>query len=172
MHLTKFLRRADQSLHMSAPPVQELYGVKIRKLPVGKYLQVLRTMEDLPQTLLSALFPEGGSMPEFLAKLEHLDRNGIIGLAMRLLTVLPEQFCRTVSDLLDIPSERLLDPDAPDALSLAELAEILEAAWKANDLTDFFGTVRRLLTPAGRTPHSGSSAGSPLPKVSASPARN
>lgn len=172
MNVQRFLRRPDKSLRMSVPPVQELYGVKIRKLPMGKYLQVLRAMEDLPAVVLGELFPGCDSMPKMLSMLEHIDRGGMTKLAVRLLAVLPEQFCRMVSSLLDIPSERLLNPDASDALGLAELAEILEAAWKANDLSGFFGTVRRLLTPAGQTPNSGSNAGSQSRKVWASPGRS
>lgn len=161
--LNRLLHKPDKSLRMSAPPERELYGVKIRKLPVGKYLQVLRSIDELPAVLLEAAAPGAASPLEGLLSLEKLDGEGVSKLALRLLTVIPEQFCRTVSGLLDIPPARLLDPDAPDALALSELAEILEAAWEANDMTAFFGTVRRLATPADRRPSTGSSAGSPSP---------
>lgn len=157
--LKHLLHRSDKSLRMSAPPTQELYGVKIRKLPVGKYLQVLRALDELPEVILSAALPGCTSMLEALAMLEKLDEKALAQIAVRLLTAVPEQFCRAVSELLDIPQERLLDPDAPDALGLSELAEILAAAWQANDMTDFFGTVRRLIPPADRKANTGSNAG-------------
>ncbi|WP_050697727.1 hypothetical protein [Anaeromassilibacillus senegalensis] len=157
--LKHLLHTSDKSLRMSAPPTRELYGVKIRKLPVGKYLQVLRAIDDLPATLFSAIAPGAGSPLEGLLALERLDKDGVAELTLRLLTVVPEQFCRAVADLLDIPAARLLDPDAPDALGLMELAEIIEAAWQANDMTDFFGIVRRLVKPTDKQANTGSSAG-------------
>lgn len=144
---------------MSAPPERELYGVKIRKLPVGKYLQVLRAIDELPATLLEAIVPDASSPLEGILSLEKLDNDGMTKMVLRLLTVIPEQFCRTIAGLLDISPARLLNPDAPDALALSELAEILESAWEINDMTDFFGTVRRLTAPADKRPNTGSSAG-------------
>ena len=56
-------------------------------------------MEDLPAVVLGELFPGCDSMPKMLSMLEHIDRGGMTKLAVRLLAVLPEQFCRMVSSL-------------------------------------------------------------------------
>ena len=159
MLLNKLLHRSDKSLRMSAPRTYELHGVTIRKLPVGKYLQVLRTLEDAPAIILGEAFPDCSTIPELLTAASNLDREATLQLLSRLLAVVPEQVCLILSGLLDIPKERLLDPDTDDGLSLAELAEVIMAFWKANDVTDFFGTVRRLAQKADTRANIGSSAG-------------
>lgn len=159
MVLQKLLHRSNQSLSISAPKQFTLHGVAVRKLPVGKYVQVLRTLEDAPEIILGEAFPECDTTAELLKELSSLDKAGVLRLLSRLLAVVPEQVCRLLSGLLDIPENRLLDPAAPDALSLGELAEILEAFWNMNDMTGFFVTVRRLTTTADMK-NTGSSDGS------------
>lgn len=144
MFIHKLLHREDKSLIMSAPRDYKLYGVTVRKLPVAKYIQVMRTLNDLPALLMGELFPECRTLPELISVLGQFDQEKMTATAVRLLTVVPVEACRVFNRLLDIPEERLLDPDAPDGLGLAELAEILEGFWKLNDLSDFFETVRRL----------------------------
>lgn len=167
MLLSKLCRRVDKSLAMSAPPEYELHGVKIRKLPVGKYIQVMRTLDDLPELLLGEAFPECTNMGEAMGALVGLNQDKMTRIALRLLTVVPEQACRLLGGLLDIPPEALLDPER--GLSPAELAEVVEAFWRANDLSAFFETVRRLSKhpePADER-NTGSSAGLPPRRTSA-----
>lgn len=166
MFLPSRQKKTDRSLKMSAPQNYTLHGVKIRKLPVAKYVQVMRTLEDLPAVLLSGVFPECKSTEDLAEFLSGLDKEKTATMFARLLTVVPEQMCRLLTGLLDIPQERLLDPDAQDALSLYELVEVVEAFWKMNDMSDFFGIVRRLLG-MPRAQNSGSSAGLPSGKASA-----
>ena len=59
--------------------------------------------------------------------------------------------------LLEIPQERLLE-DTPDALSPAELLEIVSEYWEINDMTAFFVNARRLAGQA-RTANTGYNAG-------------
>ena len=164
MLLRHFLHKEDPSLKMSFPQEEMLYGVRIRKLPVGKYLQAMNAIEGLPAALMKALFPNGQSLEQMLAVLSQLNTEGAAAILSRLLGTLPEEFCRLACSLLDIPESRVLDPT--DALSLGELTEILEAFWQMNDLSAFFGTARRLIQTAAGTPAAGSSAGSPALKTS------
>lgn len=163
MLIHKLLHKPDKSLRMSAPRSYELHGVTIRKLPIGKYIQVLRALDDIPATVFETAFPEAGSVPDLIAALSAMDREGTVKLLTRLMGVVPEQLCRLLSELLDIPLPLLLSPD--DGLSLADLAEILEAFWIANDMTGFFETVRHLIQRADKA-NTGSSAGLPSGKVS------
>lgn len=180
MHLKRLFQKEDPSLRMSFPKEPVLHGVRIRKLPVGKYLQAMRALEEIPASLLKALFPEGASTGEILSTLSSLQGDALGPFLTRLLISLPEELCRLLSSLLDIPEGRLLDPEAKDALSLGELAEIVEALWKENDLSAFFGSARRLMEAAGAPgtqgtpgmPKPGSSGGSPSPRTSAFPNRS
>lgn len=146
----------NKSLKISAPREKELYGVKIRKLPIAKYIRVLRTAEDLPQLLLGKAFP-GQSADEMINYLKHLDKDKLLELLTRLITVVPEEAMKLLSELLEIPQERLLE-DTPDALSPAELLEIVSEYWEINDMTAFFVNARRLAGQA-RTANTGYNAG-------------
>lgn len=160
----------DKSVAMSIPKSYTLYGVTISKLPIAKYIAVLREINELPALLLDELLPdEGGNMVDLLVKLQSFNRNTILSLCGRLLKVVPEEFCKILSQLLNIPEERLLDVNCKNPLSLSELAEIIEAFWKVNDMSDFLMTVQSMskkATPARSKANTGFSDGSQSPKVS------
>lgn len=157
------LFKKDKSIHMSVPKSYSLYGVTIRKLPIAKYIAVLREVNDLPSLLLGELFPESSNLNDALERLQNLDRSTTLALIGRLLKVVPEEFCKVLSQLLDIPKERLLDVNCENPLSLSELAEIIEAFWKVNDMSDFLMTVQSLsrkAAPTRSTANTGFSDGS------------
>lgn len=163
------LFKKDKSIHMSIPKSYSLYGVTIRKLPIAKYIAVLREVNDLPSLLLGELFPEGSNLNDSLERLQNLDRSTTLALIGRLLKIVPEEFCKVLSQLLDISEERLLDVNCKNPLSLSELAEIIEAFWKVNDMSDFLMTVQSMskkATPARSKANTGFSDGSQSPKVS------
>ncbi len=163
------LFKKDKSIHMSIPKSYSLYGVTIRKLPIAKYIAVLREVNDLPSLLLGELLPDNGNLIDLLENLQSFDRSTILSLCGRLLKVVPEEFCKILSQLLDIPEERLLDVNCKNPLSLSELAEIIEAFWKVNDMSDFLMTVQSMskkATPARSKANTGFSDGSQSPKVS------
>ncbi len=134
--------KKDKSLKISAPKEKILYGVKIRKLPIAKYIKLLQTAEELPKLLVEKVFPNADimSMAQYL---KTLDREKLPDLIAKLLTVLPTELMELLSELLDIPLERLTE-DIPEALSLTELAEIVLAFWELNDMSGFFVIARRL----------------------------
>ena len=154
------------SLKISAPKDKTLYGVRVRKLPIGKYIRLLHAAEELPQLLIGKAFP-GQNIGEIMRYLKNLNKDNFIDLITRLLAVVPEELMKLVSELLDIPQERLLE-DTPYALSPKELLEIISEFWELNDMSDFFGIARRL---AGqlKAGTSGSSAGSPSLRASEFP---
>ena len=163
------LFKKDKSIHMSIPKSYSLYGVTIRKLPIAKYIAVLREVNDLPSLLLGELLPDNGNLIDLLENLQSFNRNTILSLCGRLLKVVPEEFCKILSQLLNIPEERLLDVNCKNPLSLSELAEIIEAFWKVNDMSDFLMTVQSMskkATPARSKANTGFSDGSQSPKVS------
>ena len=93
MLLRHFLHKEDPSLKMSFPQEETLYGVRIRKLPVGKYLQAMNAIEGLPAALMKALFPNGQSLEQMLAVFSQLNTEGAAAILSRLLGTLPEEFC-------------------------------------------------------------------------------
>ena len=149
MNVQKFLRRPDKSLRMSAPPVQELYGVKIRKLPMGEVPAGSARDGGLAGGCARRTVSPVRFHAENASMLEHIDRGGMTKLAVRLLAVLPEQFCRMVSSLLDIHRNVPAQPGRVRRARAGGIGGDFGGRLEGNDLSGFFGTVRRLLTPAG-----------------------
>ncbi len=137
-------QKRDKSLELTVPKEYELYGVRVRKLPVGKYVEYLKKADDLPYVLMSKVFPDVNNFGDLLAKLLELDRTASLRVLGNLLKTAPEQLCLLLSELLDIPLERLTDPECENALALNELMEIVVKFVELNDYSDFFGNVRRL----------------------------
>lgn len=135
-------KNKDKSLKISAPKEKILYGVKIRKLPIAKYIRLLQTAEELPQLLVGKIFPDM-DITAIAQYLKTLDKDKLPDLIAKLMTVLPKEIMGLLSELLDIPIERLTE-DIPEALSLTELAEIILEFWQLNDMNGFFVTARRL----------------------------
>ena len=134
----------DESIKMSLPETKELHGVKIVKLPVARYIKALNTLENLPDIIINSVLPEFGGLSGLLVQFQSGDSNVIEKIVVRLLMAVPTEFCRLISELLNIPEERLLDVENDDPLSLNDLIEIIIAFWEMNDMTDFFGNVQQL----------------------------
>ena len=134
----------DESIKMSLPETKELHGVKIVKLPVARYIKALNTLENLPNIIINSVLPEFGGLSGLLIQFQSGDTNVIEKIVVRLLMAVPTEFCRLISELLNIPEERLLDVENDDPLSLNDLIEIIIAFWEMNDMTDFFGNVQQL----------------------------
>ncbi len=161
-----FLKK-DKSVRMSMPKRKTLYGVEIHKLPIAKYIDALNTVENLPSILLNDIYPDVQNFVELGNKLSKMDRNSVLEVLGKLLKTVPAEFCRIIAELLDIPVERLLDTSCENPLSINELLEIILAFIEVNDMTDFFGNVRKLKTmlTAQKQTNTGSSAGSQSHKV-------
>lgn len=136
--------KKDKSISMSVPRERELHGVRIYKLPIAKYIAVLREAENFPSLLFGEIYPDIDNAAELIDKLTKLDREEILTLVGRLLTTVPEQCCHILSELLDIQLERLLDVNCPNALSLNELLDIILAFIEINDMSGFFQNVQSL----------------------------
>lgn len=100
---------------------------------------------------------------EIAQYLKELDRDKLPELLTKLMSVVPNELMGLISELLDIPIERLTE-DIPEALSLSELMEIVTEFWELNDMSGFFVNARRL---AGKVKAAtiGFSVGSPSPKA-------
>lgn len=132
----------DKSLKISAPKEKTLYCVKIRKLPIAKYIKFLQTAEELPQLLVGKMFPNEDIMG-IAQYLKELNREKLPEFITKLMAVVPNELMGLLSELLDIPIERLTE-DIPEALSLSELMEIVTEFWELNDMSGFFVNARRL----------------------------
>lgn len=111
------------------------------KLPIAKYIKFLQIAEELPQLLVGKMFPNENIMG-IARYLKEMDREKLPEFITKLMAVVPNELMGLLSELLDIPIERLIE-DIPEALSLSELIEIVTEFWVLNDMSGFFVNARR-----------------------------
>lgn len=121
----------NDAVAISLPIEKEIYGIKIRKLPIGQYIQAINSLKNLPEILLKEAFPNMG-VDEIIQKLKTLNEDSLIELAGNLMKTIPEQALKFVSVLLDCDYKKLYNEVSPK-----ELLEILKEFWKVNDMTNF-----------------------------------
>lgn len=137
-----FNKKIDAS-EISVPMENELYGVKIRKLPNGQYIKALNAVQNLPQLIIKGCFP-GQELDEILTIFtdpNNINTDNILALTGKLLAAVPEQFLKLISVLLDIPVEKLTNELTPN-----ETLEILKAFWEVNDMSPFFENLKKIVT--------------------------
>jgi len=132
--------KKDKSVQLSMQKPIILHGVTLRKLPFGKYAQALNMLEGLVGDIGKKVFP--GLPPE--AVLEHLKRADL-SMLWNIVINAPEAVAELLEALLDIPKARVMDPNAEDGLSPAELVEIINTAWSLNDLSGFLKGAKGLM---------------------------
>ena len=125
----------------SIPKSKNLYGIEIKKLPLGAYLDAIDSIKNIPEILLSKSFP-GLSPDQVMNKLKKMDQDMLIEAAGNLIVAVPEQALRFTSALIGVEYDRLRDD--PD-IGLNGIKEIIVEFWKINDMQSFFSDVRRAL---------------------------
>ena len=128
-----------KSIRMSRPRAVVMHGVTIRKLPCGAYLDMLETMGTVVETCMEAAFP-GKRLMEVLQVMQHVTPSELKAVGLRLMTVVPEQMFRILSQLLDTPADYLRN-----SLTPYELLQVVERFARENSYRDFFDTARQLL---------------------------
>lgn len=141
----KLAHKKDSSLDVSSPRSYVLHGVKIHKLTVAKYVEFLKIADDLPSIIFNNAFPDAENFAQLIDEISRLDKKAILELIGRLLTTVPAEFCKLLANLMEFDEARLLDVNCADALSLNQLVEIITAFIKANDYSDFFIAVQKLI---------------------------
>ena len=131
-----------QSIRLSRPKEQILYGIAIRKMSVGHYLDALAALSEVSGELIELIFA-GRTPKQTLLAIREMTAVELKTELARLLFAAPEILLKGLSVILGCEEKKLRDE-----LSPAELSEVLLAFWQVNDLTDFFGRARLLLTRA------------------------
>jgi hypothetical protein len=133
------------SIDVSLPRSVTVRGCEIRRMPLGKYLQAIRTLETFPRTAAEKLTPDG-DLAGMLDTLKTLDRGKLIDLALKALAVVPDQIMELIAALTDIPLDKLM---GDETIGADGLMEILDAWLTVNDTENFIlaaGRVRRRIS--------------------------
>ena len=149
----------NKSAAMSLPKSKTVHGIEVRKVPIGKYIEAMREMEELPAQLIPALFGEDATVSDIITMLTKLTADGMLKLLGKLLVISPEYLINALASILGIDKGALME------LTPNEVWDVGQAYWEMNDMTDFFGRVSGLIREKLPTLIDGYKNGSPLPKA-------
>lgn len=107
-----------------------IHGIKVKKLPIGKYLELTKKVNDLGKEVFENGFGNK-SFEEILESIINLDKDEIINLIKDIFNIAPEVFINFIVDILDVDREKLVNNEE---IGLYELIEILEAFAQVNNL--------------------------------------
>lgn len=141
------------SVQLSLEKSRTVRGYEIRRLPLGRYLEVVEETKALPARLMEACYP-GKTAMQVLEELKTIDTDGVTALFTRLMTAMPGTAAHLLSVLTGIDEEKLLNDED---VGLDGAAELLEAFLEINRIENFIRAVRNL---AGQIRTAAKSAGS------------
>ncbi|NCB35986.1 MAG: hypothetical protein EOM58_08060 [Clostridia bacterium] len=127
------------SVQLARPKPQTVHGIEIRKQPVGRYFEVLDQTGAIVSELLDAAFP-GMTPGEILTMLTKVTNAELKGIFVRVMGELPRKLVAVLRSIVGAD-----DNPAWDELTPAEMAQVCEAFWALNDMTDFFKIARSAL---------------------------
>lgn len=120
---------------ISLGKVEVVNGIEVRKMPVGKYLEALQELKNLPSDFIK----EVSNGVEFkLSDMFNLEN--LITLFSQLFIIAPKFLFKFLSKLLDVNEEVLIDELTPD-----ELLEVCIKFWEVNNLENFFNQMKSIL---------------------------
>ncbi len=151
-----FLRR-DKSISMSMPNTETVHGVEVKKVPIGQYFKSMGSLQDVIFKIIGEVFP-GKSVEEIVSEVLTISEGGTLKMMIGLIATIPEQIVALLCDITGY------DRDIINGKTPAEVLDIFQAYWRINDMTSFFGDVRKMVGSLF-APKTGSSAGSPSPKA-------
>lgn len=107
-----------------------MYGIKIRKLPIGKYLELIKKVNVLGKDLLEKGF-NNKSIEKILDIIINLDKIELIKLMESAFNTAPQLIIDFMVDILEVDKEKLINNEE---IGLYEFVEIVEEFIKLNNL--------------------------------------
>lgn len=118
-----------------------MYGIKIRKLPIGKYLELPKKINILGKDLLEKGF-NNKSIEEILQDLSNINKDELINLFNGLFNGSPDLVIDFMVDILEVDKDKLINNDE---IGLYELIEIIETFIELNNLGKLIEKFKKLI---------------------------
>lgn len=118
-----------------------MYGIKIRKLPIGKYLELTKKVNVLSKDLIEKCF-NNKSIEEILNNLSNIDKDELINLFNGLFNGSPDLVIDFMTDILEVDKDKLINNDE---IGLYELIEIIETFIELNNLGKLVEKFKKLI---------------------------
>lgn len=118
-----------------------MYGIKIRKLPIGKYLELTKKINILGKDLLEKGFCNK-TIEEILEDLSNINKEELIKLFNGVLDTAPDLVIDFIVDILDIDKDKFINNEE---IGLYELIEIIEVFIEINNLGKLIEKLKNLI---------------------------
>lgn len=122
----------------------QVRGYTIRRLPLGRYLEMVEMLRETPEKVIKACFP-GQSAAQVLAQLKRIDAAMLSDITMRAMTAAPAEAVRLLSYCTGIDEKTLLEDEG---IGLDGAMEMAEACYELNQLGNFMQAAARLAAKA------------------------
>lgn len=127
--------------NLSLANSKTMYGIKVRKLPIGKYLELTKKINILGKDLLEKGF-NNKSIEEILQDLSNINKDELIKLFNGLLNTSPDLIIDFMVDILEVDKDKLINNDE---IGLYELIEIIETFIELNNLGKLIEKFKKLI---------------------------
>lgn len=117
-----------------------MYGIKVKKLNMGKHLMLMSKLKDFEKDLMEKVF--NNEFDKFLDGVTELSNKSIIGLVGNALLYCPEMIINFMAEVLEVEREKLLNNEE---IGLYEMLEIIETFIEINRLVETFDKGKKLI---------------------------
>ena len=118
---------------------KEVHGVKVKKLHIGAFITAMEEIGNLPVLMLEKLFPDKSSA-EALYAVRFMNREDMLKVICKALTILPREFMKFISSLLDEDAEKLSEQLTP-----SQMLDVLTEFWEMNEIENFIKKAKALV---------------------------
>lgn len=130
------LNRKKSSIQISRPKAEVLYGIELKRQPVGRYFEVLDQTGAIVMELLDTAFP-GMEPKQILNQLTTIDSTQLRELLVRVAGAVPRKLVSILRAIVGAEN----NPNW-DELTPAEMTQVVKAFWELNDMSAFFENAR------------------------------
>ncbi len=119
-----------------------MYGIKIKKLPLGKYLELTKKVNILFNDLFEKGF-SNKSIEEILESIININKEELINLFNGIFKIAPDLLIDFIVDVLEVDKNKFINNDE---IGLYELTEIIETFIEINNLGKLMPKLKKVIS--------------------------
>lgn len=119
-----------------------MYGIKIKKLPLGKYLELTKKVNILFNDLFEKGF-SNESIEEILESIININKEELINLFNGIFKIAPDLLIDFIVDVLEVDKNKFINNNE---IGLYELTEIIETFIEINNLGKLMPKLKKVIS--------------------------
>lgn len=119
-----------------------MYGIKIKKLPLGKYLELTKKVNILFNDLFEKGF-SNKSIEEILESIININKEELISLFNGIFKIAPDLLIDFIVDVLEVDKNKFINNGE---IGLYELTEIIETFIEINNLGKLMPKLKKVIS--------------------------